>query len=101
MMDQPSPSVILIPFNYFEWNPKIEPLLRSKGLYRVTMGTEVKPTLSIDKEKYFIIMDESYGILFLSISLDLLFHVNTCKTPNDVWTNLKDFLGKKDNLRCH
>jgi hypothetical protein len=46
-------------------------------------------------------MDESYGILCLSISLDLLFHVDTCKTPNDVWTKLKDFLGKKDNLRGH
>jgi hypothetical protein len=46
-------------------------------------------------------MDESYGILCLRISQDLLFHVNTCKTPSDVWTRLKDFLGKQDNLISH
>jgi hypothetical protein len=46
-------------------------------------------------------MDESYRILFLRISLDILFHVDTCNTPNDVWTKLKDFPGKKDNIRYH
>jgi hypothetical protein len=46
-------------------------------------------------------MDEAYGILCLRISPDLLFHVNTCKTPNDVWIKLKDLLGKQDNLRGH
>ena len=46
-------------------------------------------------------MDESYRILCLKISPYLLFHVDTWKTPNDVWTKLKDFLGKQDNLRGH
>jgi hypothetical protein len=46
-------------------------------------------------------MDESHRIFFLIISPKLLFHVDTCKTPNDVWTRLKDFLGKKDNTRVH
>jgi hypothetical protein len=50
-MDHPSSSVILTPFNYFEWKPKIELLLQSKGLYRLTMGTEVEPTLAIEKSK--------------------------------------------------
>ena len=44
-------------------------------------------------------MDEAYEILCLIISPNLLFNVDTCKTPNDVWTKLKDFLGKKDTLR--
>jgi hypothetical protein len=46
-------------------------------------------------------MDESYGILCLNISPDLLIHVDACKTPNDVWKKLKDLLGKQDNLRGH
>jgi hypothetical protein len=40
-------------------------------------------------------MDEGYEILFLIISPNILFHVDTCKTPNDIWTKLKDLLGKK------
>jgi hypothetical protein len=46
-------------------------------------------------------MDESYEIYFLRNSPYLLFHVDTCNTPNNVWTNLKDFLGNQDNLRGH
>ena len=46
-------------------------------------------------------MDESYGLLCLKISLDLLFHVDTSKTPNDVWTKLKDLLRNQDNLIGH
>jgi hypothetical protein len=67
-----------------------------KGLYRITMGTKFEPNLSIKKSKYLNKMDESYDIFWLSISPDALFHVDTCKTPIDVWTKLKDFLGKKD-----
>ena len=40
-------------------------------------------------------------IFSLRISPDVLFHVDTCKTPNNVWTKLKDFLGKQDNLIGH
>jgi hypothetical protein len=97
-MDQTYFPVILTPFNYYEWKPKIELLLRSNSLYRVTMGTEFEPNSAIEKSKYFNRMDESYEMFCLSIYLYLLFHVDTCKTPNDVWINLKDFLGNKDKL---
>jgi hypothetical protein len=46
-------------------------------------------------------MDEAYEIFFLRISPYLLFHVDTCKIANDVWTKLKDFLGNQDNIRVH
>jgi hypothetical protein len=39
-------------------------------------------------------MDEFFWIFCLRISLDLIFHVNTCKNPNYAWTELKDLLGK-------
>jgi hypothetical protein len=100
-MDQPSYSVILRPFNYFERKPNIEILLQSKGLDRITMGNKVEPNSAIEKSKYFNIMDESYGILCLRISPYLLFHVDTCKTPKDVWKMLNYFLGNQDNLRGH
>jgi hypothetical protein len=82
-MEQPSTSVILTPFNYFEWKPKII-LMLSKGLYRVTIGTKVEPNSAIEKAEYFNRMDEARGILCLSISSNLFFHVEACSTPNEV-----------------
>jgi hypothetical protein len=46
-------------------------------------------------------MDEAYGILCFSISPDFLFHVESCSTPNEVWTKLDGLFGKKDELRGH
>jgi hypothetical protein len=40
-------------------------------------------------------MDKPYGIFYLSISLALLFHVNTCNTPNDVWKKVEGFVRKE------
>jgi hypothetical protein len=53
------------PFNYFEWKTKISLLLRSKGLYKVTMGTEKEPTAAMEKIKYFNKLDESIGLICL------------------------------------
>ena len=49
--------------------------LRSKGLYRVTMGTKNEPNFDVEKSKYFNRSDEAFGMPCLSISRDLLFHV--------------------------
>jgi hypothetical protein len=32
--------MILTPYNYFEWKPKVILLLQSKGLYGITMETK-------------------------------------------------------------
>ena len=58
--------------------------LRSKIIYRVTMDTEVEPIHYVDKEKYWNKLDEAYGFMFLSISRDLLFHINGFKTPKEI-----------------
>jgi hypothetical protein len=65
------------------------------------MGTESEPTSTVEKEKYFNRMDEAYGLLCLSISPDLLFHVESTSTPNKVWTTLKGLFKKQDELRGH
>jgi hypothetical protein len=82
-LSQPT-KLVLNPFNYFEWKTKISPLLRSKGHYKVKMGTEKEPTAAMDKIKYFNILDEAIGLIFLSISIDLLFHVSGATTPDVV-----------------
>ena len=70
-MDQ-SQKIILTPFKLFEWKEEMEILLRVKGLYRVTMATEVEPNAAAENIKWHNRRDEAYGLLCLSISRDLL-----------------------------
>jgi hypothetical protein len=37
-------NVLLTSTNYFQWKSHMEDLLRSKGLYRITLGKEKEPT---------------------------------------------------------
>ena len=78
-MDQ-SQKITLTPFNFFEWKAKMEILLRAK--YRVTMATEADPNAAIEKIKWHNKTDEAYGLLCLSISRDLLFHIDVLTSPN-------------------
>ena len=99
-ISQPT-KVVLTPFNYFEWKTDITLLLRSKGLYRVTMGTKTEPTSAAEKIKYFNKLDEAIGLICLSISRELLFHVSGATTPDAVWTTLEGLFGKQDEMRVH
>ena len=99
-MDQ-SQKIILTPFNLFEWKAEMEILLRVKGLYRVTMATEVEPNAAVEKIKWHNRRDEAYGLLCLIISRDLLFHVDGLTSPNEVWEKLVEIFGNTDEMRGH
>ena len=71
-----SSDMILTPFNYHEWEAKIGILLRSKGLYRVSMALENEPNSVVEKDKWNNLLDEAYVLIFLSIYLDIIFHVD-------------------------
>ena len=58
--------------------------MRIKGLFRVTMETEVDPNAAIEKIKWNNRRDEAYGLLCLNISRDLLFHLDGITSPNEV-----------------
>ena len=60
---------MLTPFNFFDWNVEMVIQLRAKGLFRVTMGTEVEPNSAVEKAKYFKKLDEAYGLMSLIISI--------------------------------
>ena len=79
----------------------MEILLRAKCLYRVTMATEVESNASIEKIKWHNRRDEAYGLLCLSISRDLLFHIDGLESPNEVWEKLAEIFGKIDEMRGH
>ena len=77
----------------------MEILLRVKGIYRVVMAIEVEPNAAAVKIKWQNKRDEAYGLLCLSISRDLLFHIDGLTSPNEVWEKLEDIFGKKYEMR--
>ena len=79
----------------------MEIMLRAKFLYRVTMETEADPNGAVEKIKWHKRRDEAYGILCLSISRDLLFHLDGLTSPNELWENLVDIFGNTNEMRGH
>ena len=75
--------------------------MREKGIYRVTMETELDPNVAIEKIKWNNRRDEAYGIFCLSISRELLFHIDALTSPNEVWENIEDIFGKRYEMRGH
>ncbi|KAH9330565.1 hypothetical protein KI387_002673, partial [Taxus chinensis] len=49
--------------------------LRGKGLFRITMGTETELDDEPEKSKWLNRSDEALGLLCMSVSPDLLFHI--------------------------
>ena len=93
--------MFLNPLNYFEWKTKMVIQMRSKGLYRVTMGNEVEPNSAVEKAKYFNRIDEAFGNIFLIISRDILFHVEIISTPNEFFLNIESLFGNTNEMRGH
>ena len=75
--------------------------MREKCVYRVTMETEAEPNAAVEKIKWHNKRDEAYGLLCLSISRDLLFHLDGLTSPNEVWEKIVVIFGKKDEKRGH
>jgi hypothetical protein len=46
-------------------------------------------------------MDEALETICSLISPDLLFHISSCKTPNEAWTTLEGIFGKQYDMRGH
>ena len=81
-----------MPHNYLEWNPKILLLLRSRGLYQITMAMEVEPDFPDEKNDFLNRQDMAIGFIFLSISPEIIHQVyddSQESTPNELWTKLE------------
>jgi hypothetical protein len=59
----------------------MEDLLRSKGLYRITFGKEKAPTGVDKKAKWDNRNDEARGLIGISISPDLRYHLQDIDDP--------------------
>ena len=73
--------------------------MRYKGIYKVTMVTEIEPNSTVEKSKNFNRLDEAFGMLCLSISRGLMFHVDSISTPNKFWLMLEALFVNTDELR--
>ena len=92
---------MLTPYNFHTWKSKMELQLYSKGLFRITMETEVEPRSTIEKSRFLNKKDEAFGFLCLSISEDLLFHITDLKTLKQIWDKLESLYGKHDDMRVY
>ena len=65
------------------------------------MALENEPNSVVEKVKWHNGLDEACGLLFLSISPDLLFNLDGLTTPNQVCTKLESLFGVQDEIREH
>ena len=90
--------IILTSSNYFSWKSRMEDVLRSRGLFRITSGKETKPTDDDKKIKRGNRCDEAHGLIGMSISTDLWFHISRIDEPDKAWENLEYVFGKHNEI---
>jgi hypothetical protein len=66
----------------------MEDALRSKGLYQITLGKEQKPTNDEKKVKWDSKNDKAHGLIGMSISLDLRFHLQGINALDESWETI-------------
>ena len=58
------------------------------------MALEIEPNEVVEKEKWHNRKDEAYGFLCLSLSPELIFHLDGLTSPNEVWIKLESLFRK-------
>jgi hypothetical protein len=78
----------------------MEDLLRSKGLYQITLGNEKEPNYADKKSKWDNRNDEECGLIKISISLDLRNHLQDIDDPKEAWNMIESVFGKLNIIRA-
>ena len=63
----------------------MEDLLRSKGMYQITLGNEATPTDDNKKSKWDNRNEEARGLIGMSISPDLRYHLQGIDDLEEAW----------------
>jgi hypothetical protein len=95
-----SSNLLLTSTNYFQWKSHMKDSLRSKGLYWITLGKEKEPTDANKKVKWANRSDEAHGLIGMSISPDLRFHLKEIDDPNEAWEKIETLFGKLNIIRA-
>ena len=75
-------------------------LLRSKGLYKITLGTEVALDEDEKQAKWENKNDQACALIGMSISPDLRFHLDGEDSPVKAWEKLNKCFGIKNEIRA-
>ena len=86
--------IILTSSNYFSWKYRIEDVLRSRRLFRITSGKQTEPTDDDKKIKWKNTCNESFGLIGMSIYTDLRFHISGIDELDKAWEKLESVFGK-------
>jgi hypothetical protein len=78
----------------------MEYLLRSKGLYQITLGKEKEPTDDDKKLKWANRSDIARGLIRMSISHDLRFHLKEIDDPHEAWEKIESVFGKLNIIQA-
>jgi hypothetical protein len=78
----------------------MEDLLRSKGLYQITLGKGTTPTDADKKSKWDNRNEEAHGLIRISISPDLRFHLQSIDKPKEAWEKIESVFGKHNIIRA-
>ena len=86
--------------NYFQWKSHMEDLLRSKGLYKITLGIETSPYEDENKAKWQNKNDQAHGLIGMSISPELRFHLDGEDSPVKHWEKLNKIFGTENEIHA-
>jgi hypothetical protein len=87
---------LLTSTNYFSWKSHIKDVLRSKGLYPITLGKKQEPIDDENKFKWDNNNDKACGLNRMSISHDLWFHLQGINAADEAWEKIQAVFGKHD-----
>ena len=76
-------------------------ILRSKGLYRIATGQETKPFDDDKVTKLENKQDQAKGLIGMSISQDLRFHILDIDTPHEALDKLNTIFGIQNEIKAH
>ena len=93
--------IILTISNYFSWKYHMDDVLWSRGLFRITSGKETEPTDDDKKIKWENRCDEAHGLIGMSISTVLQFHISGFGEPRKSWEKLESVFGIHNEIRVH
>jgi hypothetical protein len=99
-MDSPN-DIFLTSTNYLLWKFCMEDVLRSKGLYQITLEKEQEPNDDNKKSKWDNKNDETCGLIRMSISRDLRFHLQGIDDHDEAWEKLQAMFGKPNIIQTH
>ena len=76
----------------------MDDVLQSRGLFKITSGKEIEPIDDHKKIKWENRCDEAHGLIGISISTDLWFHISGIDEPDKAWENLESVFGKHNEI---